>query len=123
MLKGAKQYHKLDIDYQGIRNEVKYDTDWIKLLRRTLDDNGLAHVEISAADQWHGEDQWRIADDMVKDPALSNAVAVLNAHIPEMLNFFTPTLWAQGRSAAGVGDGSAAPARGRPGSGQVQAWA
>jgi len=89
-LNGAKKFHNLEINYQGVRNEIMYDGDWIKQLRKTLNADGLAGVKIVAADQWHGEDQWRIADDMAKGAELSNAVAVLNAHIPEMLNFFTP---------------------------------
>ena len=89
-IKGARKYHDLAIAYQGVRNEVKYDDEWIKLLRRTLDENALGQVKISAADQFHPEAQWAIAEDMRKDPALSNAVAVLNAHIPEMVNFYTP---------------------------------
>ena len=88
-IKGAKQYHKLDINFQGVRNEIRYDTEWIKLLRKTLDDNGLASVKICAADQFHPEAQWAIADDMLKDASLSNAISVLDAHIPEMLNFYT----------------------------------
>ena len=50
---------------------------------------------------------------------VARPVAVAGLTRPQV----TPTLWAQGRSAALVGDGSAAPARGRPGSGPVQAWA
>jgi hypothetical protein len=88
-LKGTKQYHNLDIDFQGIRNELKPDTEWIKLLRKTLDANGLARVKISAADQFHPEYRWATADDMVKDVALSNAIDVINAHIPEWQTFYT----------------------------------
>ena len=50
-IKGAKQYHGLDIDFCGIWNETPFDTEWIKLLRKTLDQQGLERVRIIAADQ------------------------------------------------------------------------
>jgi len=89
-IQGAKRYHDLEMDYQGVRNEVRYDPAWIKRLRQALDDHGLGQVKIVAADLWPPEDQWVIAQDMAKDAGLNQAVAVLNAHVPEMVNFHTP---------------------------------
>lgn len=78
-IKGAKNVHNLDMDYVGIWNETGFDTNWIKLLRQTLDSNGLASVKIVAADQVNS---WNIVDYMNADPALKNAVAVVGVHYP-----------------------------------------
>ncbi|MFM2241755.1 MAG: hypothetical protein RLZ97_610, partial [Verrucomicrobiota bacterium] len=79
-IKGAKSEHGLDIHYTGIWNEKAYDAEWIKLLRRTLDANGLKQVEIVAADEFNMN--WRIADDAAKDPELDQAIAVFGEHYP-----------------------------------------
>ena len=78
-IKGAKKYHDLDISYCGVWNEKPYDTEWIKLLRRTLNANGLERVQIVAADEIN---KWTIADKMAKDPALRDAVQVIGTHYP-----------------------------------------
>ena len=67
-IKGAKQYHDLDISYCGCWNEKPYDTEWLKLLRKTLDRNGLKQVKIVAADEVIN---WNIADKMAKDAVLA----------------------------------------------------
>ncbi|KAM4664754.1 galactocerebrosidase isoform 2-T2 [Discoglossus pictus] len=74
---GAKQYHDLDIDYVGIWNERAFDRKYIKVLRHTLDRLGLENVGIIAADG-----QWEIADKMIVDPYLNDAVQVIGAHYP-----------------------------------------
>ncbi len=78
-IKGAKKYHDLDISYCGCWNERAYSTEWIKLLRRTLDSNGLKQVKIGAADE---VDKWTIADEMAKDPVLRDAIQVIGTHYP-----------------------------------------
>lgn len=78
-IKGAKKYHDLDISYCGIWNELPYDTEWIKLLRRTLDGNDLNSVKIVAADEMF---KWTIADKMALDPALRDSVQVIGTHYP-----------------------------------------
>jgi Glycosyl hydrolase family 59 len=88
--KGAKRYHNLDLDYQGIRNEVPYDLEWVKLLRRTLDAQGLAHVKIDAGGQCKPEYHWRIAGEMVADPQLRQAITAINCHTAEDVNYHTP---------------------------------
>ena len=81
-LHGAKRVHQLDINYTGIWNETPHDTEWIKLLRRTLDAAGLQAVGIVAADNYadHG---WKIVDDMLADPELYAAVAKVGVHYRE----------------------------------------
>ncbi len=78
---GAKDYHGLEINYVGLWNETTPDPEWIKLLRRTLDEAGLKQVRIIAADL-PGRQPWVIAEDMLKDKALMDAVAVVGAHYP-----------------------------------------
>lgn len=89
-IRGLKRHHGIQVDYTGIRNEVPPDTAWIVLLRKTLDADGLSAVKIDAGDQWKPEDQWKIAGEMLKDPELNRAIYAINAHVPEMINFYTP---------------------------------
>ena len=79
-IKGAKKYHDLDITYCGCWNERPYDAEWLKLLRRALDGNGLQQVKIVAADEIK---KWTIADKMAKDAALRDAVQVIGSHYPK----------------------------------------
>ncbi|XP_023681125.1 galactocerebrosidase isoform X1 [Paramormyrops kingsleyae] len=75
---GAKQYHDLDIDYIGIWNERKFNSNYIKLLRYTLDKSGLEKVKIVANDNL-----WQpISTSVLLDQELSKAVEVLGAHYP-----------------------------------------
>jgi galactosylceramidase len=78
-LQGAKQLHHLDIAYTGIWNETTHDTNWIKLLRRTLDRAGLHQVGIVAADDY-ADDGWKIVHEMANDPELYAAVARVGVH-------------------------------------------
>ncbi|XP_028855256.1 galactocerebrosidase isoform X1 [Denticeps clupeoides] len=75
---GAKQHHDLDINYIGIWNERSFDSTYIKLLRYTLDKNGLENVKIIASDNlWEP-----ITLYVLRDGELSDAVDVLGAHYP-----------------------------------------
>jgi hypothetical protein len=78
-IKKALEYHNLKIDYTGIWNERDYDKEWIKLLRRTLDRNGLKNVKIIAADVF----DWKLADEMAADPELNDAIHALGIHYNE----------------------------------------
>ncbi len=89
-VKGAKTYQNLTIDYVGIANERMYEKEYIKVLRKTLDQNGLQAVKIDAADLWIPKEKWAIADDMISDPELRNAIAVINVHTPEAEKNITP---------------------------------
>ncbi len=77
--KGARAYHGLTIQYQGIRNEAGYKIDWIKTLRKTLDAAGLRDVKLTAADD-PGDVQWKIVKDMLADPELMDAVYAAGVH-------------------------------------------
>ncbi|KAG5265338.1 hypothetical protein AALO_G00241180 [Alosa alosa] len=75
---GAKRSHGLDIDYVGVWNERPFDSKYIKLLRYTLDKNGLDKVKIIASDNlWEP-----IAFYVLQDEELSAAVDVIGAHYP-----------------------------------------
>jgi galactosylceramidase len=75
-INGARKYHGLIIDYVGIWNETPYDSDWIKLLKKTLVANGLA-TKIVAAD---AVDTWEIVEAMKKDSALREAISAVGVH-------------------------------------------
>ena len=94
-IEAAKTHHGLDIDFCGVWNESGYDVAWIKLLRKTLDRRGLARIGIVADD---GSD-WRIAEDVVRDPELKKAVYAVGNHYPNCQSTATAkrcgkTLWA-----------------------------
>jgi len=91
-IQGAKRVHGLDINYTGIWNERPYNIAWIKVLRKTLDANGLANVGIIVADQC--AHVWKIADDINKDPALKAASAAIGVHYPRAAS--TPAALATG---------------------------
>jgi galactosylceramidase len=78
-IKGARDYHGLSIDFQGIRNETGYKIPWIKTLRNTLDRNGLQAVKLVGADD-PGDVEWKIVKDMVVDPELSKALYAAVIH-------------------------------------------
>ncbi|MCS7005398.1 MAG: hypothetical protein NZM38_08735 [Cytophagales bacterium] len=77
-LKGAKQQHGLEIDYIGIWNETKVDYRFIKLLKKKIIENGLK-TKIIADDlvNW-----WAIADSMMIDKELYDAVDIVSTHYP-----------------------------------------
>ena len=78
-LQGAKRVHHLDISYTGIWNETAHDPNWIKMLRRTLDQFCLRKVGIVAADDY-AHDGWKIVEEMRSDPELRADVARVGVH-------------------------------------------
>lgn len=80
---GAKKHHNLDIQYIGIWNERDFDVAWIKLLRETLDKNGLSAVNIIASDM-NGppHKMWEIAESMMADTELKKAIYAIGIHYP-----------------------------------------
>ncbi|XP_054423157.1 galactocerebrosidase isoform X1 [Pteronotus mesoamericanus] len=75
---GAKHHHDLDIDYIGIWNERSFDINYIKVLRRMLDYQGLQHVKIIASDNlWEP-----ISISMLLDSELLKVIDVIGAHYP-----------------------------------------
>lgn len=78
-LKGAIKYQDVRFDYTGVWNERMYDADWIKLLRKNLDNNGFSDVKIIAPDNF----DWNIADQMKVDEALNHAIYAIGIHYNE----------------------------------------
>ena len=78
-IKGARDYYGVTINYQGIRNEAGFAVDYIRTLRRTLDENGLQHVKLVATDSV-ADHAWDIVPKMASDPELSNAIYAVGAH-------------------------------------------
>ncbi|KAH9490030.1 hypothetical protein Btru_045075 [Bulinus truncatus] len=76
-INGAKTTYDLTIDYIGIWNERNYSVEYIKTLRKTLDQRGYQNVSIIAADG-----KWNITDDILNDHDLANAVYAIGAHYP-----------------------------------------
>uniref|UniRef100_A0A2K5EKB3 Galactocerebrosidase n=1 Tax=Aotus nancymaae TaxID=37293 RepID=A0A2K5EKB3_AOTNA len=75
---GAKRYHDLDIDYIGIWNERSYNVNYIKVLRKMLNYQGLQQVKIIASDSlWES-----ISAFMLLDAELLKAIDVIGAHYP-----------------------------------------
>ncbi|KAK2118550.1 hypothetical protein P7K49_005437 [Saguinus oedipus] len=75
---GAKRYHDLDIDYIGIWNERSYNVNYIKILRKMLNYQGLQQVKIIASDSlWES-----ISASMLLDAELLKVIDVISAHYP-----------------------------------------
>jgi hypothetical protein len=89
-IQGAKQVHNLDIDFTGVRNEAFNNTNWILTLRRTLDAAGLGRVKIVAGDEWGGT--WKIVNDVLANPGVSNAVYAIGAHYPSHNGYTSPAV-------------------------------
>ena len=79
-IQGARNAHGLDIAFTGVWNEKPYDSEWIKLLRRTLDASGLQSTKIVAADLYQQDQQWDIVKKFAGDPALDAAVYAVGVH-------------------------------------------
>lgn len=98
---GAKTHYNLTIDYIGLWNERGYTKPYILELRKQLDEFGLAGTKIVGSDSTWGP----ISTDVLNDPAIRNAVAVLSAHYPgtessasakEALQKYNKPLWNRG---------------------------
>ncbi|XP_052772475.1 galactocerebrosidase-like isoform X2 [Mya arenaria] len=77
-IQGARKYYNLTMDYVGIWNERAYNSNYIKTLRRMLDEAGLNQTKIVAADGlWEP-----IATDILLDKELANAVDIIGVHYP-----------------------------------------
>ena len=80
-IQGAKRVHHLDIRYTGIWNERPYDPAYVKLLHRTLLQQGIG-TQIVCCDDYHRDKQFEVIDAMKKDPELAAAVAAVGVHYP-----------------------------------------
>lgn len=87
-LKGAKTVWGIDVDFTGIWNEGPYASypskdiaDWIaNIYRPALNAYGLKDTKIVALDA--NQNQWKIAEWMMEDKALFDAVDIIGEHYP-----------------------------------------
>lgn len=89
-LNGMKKFHNLDISYVGIWNERKPDIQYVSLLRRVLNENGLSRVKINVGDLWQPHEKWEMVKDLINSPEILKEVDVLNAHSTASIHYFTP---------------------------------
>jgi hypothetical protein len=80
-IKGAKRVHNLDIQYTGIWNERPYDPAYVKLLHRTLLQQGIT-AQIVCCDDYHRDKQFEVIAAMEKDSELAASVAAVGVHYP-----------------------------------------
>jgi galactosylceramidase len=90
-IKGLKTNYGLDLDAIGCRNERGAVTGWVKLFRRTLDDNGLNRVRIHAFDNPGNRHMWDWIPQLKADKDLAAAVNVVGNHTL-MLGPFPPSV-------------------------------
>lgn len=81
-IKGAYQYHGLLINYTGLWNERMHNVEFAKRLKESLLYNNLEYVKLVGSDQCGGN-QWAIADDILLDSGLNNAIDVVGDHYIE----------------------------------------
>jgi galactosylceramidase len=82
-IKGGKQFHDLDITLVGAWNEKFDDPEWVKNLRRALDERGLPQVKIVGGDMNGPADhQWKIAEQAAADPELAKSLYAIGVHYP-----------------------------------------
>jgi hypothetical protein len=80
-IKGAKQFHNLNIRYTGVWNERPYDPAYVKLLHRTLVNEGLS-AKIVCCDDYHRDKQFEVIYAMQRDLELATSVAEVGVHYP-----------------------------------------
>ncbi len=102
-IKGARQYHNLDISSVGGKNEsdAYKHPEWFIKFRQELDKANLASVKLVACDDW-GPTWLELAKKAVNDPALAHSIDAFAGHAtwsenpgnasPEILNLNKP-LW------------------------------
>jgi O-glycosyl hydrolase len=70
--------HGLTINYLGGRNEKGHDKTWYENLHSALHSRGFSSVKVVGDDSVG----WKVADDMVADPAFDAAVDIVGVHYP-----------------------------------------
>ncbi len=75
---GCAKSHGITVSYLGGRNEKGHDKAWYERLRSTLNADGYGTIKIVGDDSVG----WKVADDMVADPAFDAAVDVVGSHYP-----------------------------------------
>ncbi|MFJ9817663.1 RICIN domain-containing protein [Streptomyces sp. NPDC101151] len=76
-VRGARDAHRLAIDYLGGWNENGWDAGWFVRLRAALDAAGFGNVRLVGADGG-----WDVVNDLRSDQAFRDAIDVVGAHYP-----------------------------------------
>ena len=79
-IKGLKANYGLDLDAIGCRNERGSVTSWVKLFRKTLNNDGLGSMRIHAFDNPGNSRMWDWIPELNKDKDLVAAVDILGNH-------------------------------------------
>ncbi|CAE7706485.1 galc [Symbiodinium pilosum] len=74
---GAKSEYGLDIDYLGIWNERSSDSNFVQVLRKSLNEAGHTSTKLVVKDGDIG-----ICNDLLKDKAYADAVDIVGVHYP-----------------------------------------
>lgn len=81
LIKGAKVYWDLEFAYiAGGQNECGYDSKYIKMLRRILDEEGLSHVKIIVADLLDAFYQMALHRELAWDAELAEIIHAVGSH-------------------------------------------
>jgi len=87
-LNGAKK-QGVELSYTGTWNEHKQDLDWVKLLRKVLDEHNLS-TKIVCCDETPHTNMYSVLDAMQTDTELAKAVAVVGVHYPAEYPGYAP---------------------------------
>jgi len=86
-IKGLQNVHGLTLDAIGCRNEKGANINFVKMLRKTLNANGLAAVKVHAFDDWP-KNKFDWSREMKTDSLLRASVDIISAHT--MMEIPTP---------------------------------
>lgn len=84
----TQQHYGLTIAYTGLWNEKTFDLDYLHALHRQLALHHLA-TRIVCCDEYPREDQWAIANVILKNPQVAAEISAIGVHYPRQHN--TPT--------------------------------
>lgn len=79
-LQGLRSVYGLELDAIGCRNEKGVSYEFVKALRKILNENGFAGVKVHAFDNWS---KWKFdfVKDMLADAELRDAVDIISGHV------------------------------------------
>ena len=80
-IKGLNANHALELDAIGCRNERGAAVPWVKLFRKTLNDNGLKHLRIHAFDSPANQWMWDWIPQLAIDKELAESVDIIGNHV------------------------------------------
>ncbi len=86
----TQQHYQVNIAYAGLWNEKVYNLDYLHALHRELALHHL-HTRIVCCDEYPSENQWAIADVILKDNQVAQQVSAIGVHYPRKENQPTTT--------------------------------